>query len=600
MKRLSTLILLSVFFMSTASAADPKLSYQLSFDNAPQHYVDVKMDVSNWTGKDLIVKMPVWAPGSYLVREFSRNVEQFEATANGQPLSVQKISKNTWKINTNKVSNISVSYKVYAFELTVRTSFIDAAHGYLNGTSIFMYVDGKKSLPSTIKITPYKSWKEISTGLEKVNGDKWTLASPNYDILADSPIEIGNQEIIAFEAAGVPHEVALYGGGNYDKERLKADMKRICEEAYNVFDTHPCKHYTFIVHCMPSGGGGLEHLNSTTVQASKFSFNNETSYKGFLSLIAHEYFHLWNVKRLRPEALGPFDYDNENYTTMLWFSEGFTAYYDNLLTRRAGFYTPEAYLDVISADINKVSNQPGNYVLPVAEASFDAWIKLYRPSENSANSTISYYDKGSLLAMMLDMEILKSSKGTKDLDDLMKYLYNEYYLGKNRGFTDSEFKSAVEKIVDKNMDAFWAKYVNGTQAIPYNDYFAAVGLKLVDQNEGRKEVFFGANTKVDNGKIIVSSVVKGSAAYEAGINVNDEIIAFDNYRVDDLAKWVGYKKVGDKVTVLVSREGALQAIPVTFKANTNVRYRFEAIKSVTADQARAYNYWMKFDDKSGS
>ncbi|MCO4293661.1 PDZ domain-containing protein [Solitalea sp. MAHUQ-68] len=587
--------------MSTASAAETQLSYQLSFDDAAQHYVDVKMDINNWKGKDLIVKLPVWAPGSYLVREFARNVEQFQAVSGSTPLKVHKINKNTWKISTNKVSSISIRYKVYAFELTVRTSFIDAAHAYLNGTSIFMYIDGKKELPSTIKVTPTKNWKEISTGLEAVNGDKWTLSSPNYDILADSPIEIGNQEILKFEAAGVPHEIALYGGGNYDKAKLTRDVKQICEEATKVFDSHPCKHYTFIVHCMPSGGGGLEHLNSTTVQTSKFGFSNDKSYKSFLSLIAHEYFHLWNVKRLRPEVLGPFDYDNENYTTMLWFSEGFTAYYDNLLTRRAGFYTPDAYLDILTTDINKVVNQPGNYVQPVAEASFDAWIKYYRPNENSSNSTISYYDKGSILALILDMEILRDTKGAKDLDDLMKYLYNEFYLGKKRGFTDAEFKAAAEKICGRNLDEFFINYVNGTSPIPFNDYLSAVGLSLVDQNAGsRAEINFGANTKTDNGKIVVTSVTKGTSAYEAGINVNDEIIAFDNYRVDDLAKWLGYKKVGDKVDVLVSREGFLITIPVTLKANTNVKYKFVAIKSVSTEQAKSYNFWMKFDTQAGA
>ncbi|WP_243392555.1 M61 family metallopeptidase [Solitalea longa] len=585
--------------MNTSSAAETQLSYKLSFDEAAQHYVDVQMDVNHWNGKDLIVKLPVWAPGSYLVREFARNVEQFQAFSGSTALKVEKINKNTWKISANKATSINIKYKVYAFELTVRTSFIDAAHAYLNGTSVFMYIDGKKELSSTIKITPNSTWKEISSGLESVHDNKWTLSSPNYDVLADSPIEIGNQEILKFEAAGVPHEIALYGGGNYDKAKLTRDIKQICEEATKVFDSHPCKRYTFIVHCLPSGGGGLEHLNSTTVQTSRFGFNNDKSYKSFLSLIAHEYFHLWNVKRLRPEVLGPFDYDRENYTSMLWFSEGFTAYYDNLLTRRAGFYTPDAYLEVITADINKVVNQPGNQVQPVAEASFDAWIKYYRPNENSSNSTISYYEKGSILALILDMEILRDTKGVKDLDDLMKYLYTEYYLGKKRGFTDAEFKAAAELICGRNLNEFFSKYVNGTEPIPFNDYLSAVGLRLIDQNAGRSsEIYFGANTKTDNGKLIVSSVVKGTCAYEAGINVNDEIIGFDNYRVDDLNKWLGYKKVGDKVDVLVSREGSLLTIPVTLKANTTLKYKFDAITSVTADQAKAYNFWMKFDTQA--
>ncbi|MDX5348417.1 MAG: peptidase M61, partial [Hymenobacteraceae bacterium] len=296
------------------------------------HYFNVEMEMQDIKKKFIDVKMPVWAPGSYLVREFAKNVEDFSATTdNGKKLSWEKINKNTWRIYTQRAEPVKVQYKVYAYELTVRTSFIDASHAYLNGTSVFMYPEGYKNLSSTLTIKPYEKWNTISTALPQAGNDKWTFKADSYDELADSPIEIGTHKVYSFTANGVVHEVAMYGEGNYQPEKLMADMKKVVEEAISVFGELPVKRYVFIVHNTHSGGGGLEHLNSTTLQTNRWAYSPGRSYQGFLGLVAHEYFHLWNVKRLRPEPLGPFNYDAENYTQLLWVSEGFTSFYDDLL-----------------------------------------------------------------------------------------------------------------------------------------------------------------------------------------------------------------------------------------------------------------------------
>jgi predicted metalloprotease with PDZ domain len=574
--------------------ASPKITYSLSFEEAQAHYIDVEMSVDNIENKTVELHLPVWTPGSYLVREFSKSIEGFKAfDKSGKELKTEKTRKNIWKIYNDKSSDFKVKYRVYAFELTVRTCFVDVSHAYLNGSNIFMYINGMQELPSEIKIRPYKGWKKVSTSLENKSGDPFTLSSPNYDILADSPIEIGDHDVIDFTAQGIKHSVAMVGGGNYDKEKIVKDFTKIIDEETKVFGKNPCKNYTFIVHNVASGGGGLEHLNSTTVQALRFSYTTESSYNGFLGLIAHEYFHLWNVKRLRPVALGPFDYDNENYTRALWIAEGFTAFYDNLFVRRAGFYTPEKYLELVANEVSLVENSPGNKIQPLSESSFDAWIKYYRRNENSVNSTISYYDKGSIVGCMLNLEILHQTKGKQSLDDVLKYMYEEYYEKQKRGFTDEEMKAALEKIAGISLDEFYSKYINGTETIDYIKYFNYAGLKLTDHNATKNEAILGANTNTTNGKVLVTSVIAGTPAYQYGINVNDEIIAIDNIRADDAAKIIAMKKPGDKINVLVTRDGMIRTIEVVLDKNKNVKYALQKIEKPTEEQEAVYKAWIR-------
>jgi predicted metalloprotease with PDZ domain len=589
MKKLITLIVIGM--MANTVLAE-KISYQLTFPEAQGHYVNVTMEVK--TSKDeVVVKMPVWAPGSYLVREFARHVEGFKAKSGGTSLSFIKRDKNTWVIKNPTKSAISISYKVYAFELTVRTSFIDESHAYLNGTSIFMYVDGQLNQASEIIITPNSNWSKISCALPSEKNNAYHLYAENYDILADSPIEIGNQTIIEFTTQGVKHSVAMIGPGNYDAEKIKKDFAKIVDEATSVFGTHPCKNYTFFVHNVPAGGGGLEHLNSTSVQVQRFAYSNEATYQSFLGLVAHEYFHLWNVKRLRPVVLGPFNYDVENYTRMLWVSEGFTAFYDNWLVKRAGYNTPEKYLDIIANEYSAQTNLPGDKEQSVADASFDAWIKYYRRNENSNNTQVSYYDKGSILASLLNLMIIDHSGAKQNLDNLMSYLYEEYYNKKNTGFTDEQFKAAAEKFTGKNLDEFYKNYVNGVTAIPYESFLKIVGLKLTDLNATKNDAYLGANSTSTNGKVLITSVVKNSPAYTYGINVNDEILAIDNFRTDDLTKALTYKKAGDKVSILLNRDGMIKTIEVTLIKNTTVKYKIEKMATPSPEQEAAYKQWIR-------
>lgn len=582
--------------VTTSALAVPTIHFEVSFKEPQAHYAEIKMEISDLRKDYIDVKMPVWTPGSYLVREYSRHVESVEACdADGTHLAVEKIDKNTWRIQSDKAKKITFSYRIYGFEVSVRTNFIDDSHAFLSPAATFMYVDGLLNHPVAVTVVPHANWSKISTGLDAVAGKPNTFQAADFDILFDSPIEVGNQDVFTFEAAGVHHEIAMVGGGNYDKERLKTDCAAIVEEATSIFGVNPNKRYVFIVHNYQSGGGGLEHLNSTVLGASRNGYQTERSYVGFLGLVAHEYFHLWHVKRLRPAELGPFDYDAENYTSALWIMEGFTAYYDNLLLRRCGFLNENGYLQALSNDVNTVENRPGNDVQPVALASFDAWIKYYRPDENSANTSVSYYNKGALMAMLLDLKILATTQGKKRLDDVLKAAYEKFYINEQRGFEIPEFQALIEQVAGTSVaDIFDAAHAVGP--LDYNSYLNPVGYELVDYNKGRQVPDLGFNTSANDGRIMVTSVTRGTGAWNGGINVRDEILAINGERLDangrELSRLMQLAVVGDQLNVLIARDGKIKELTITLGEDTNGAFRIVPLKNVSAEQELLGKIWL--------
>jgi predicted metalloprotease with PDZ domain len=585
-----TLLFFMTFTTSAVNAAS--IAYNISFPEAQAHYADVEMKISGINQNTLELKMPVWTPGSYLVREFARNIESLSVTTGNKTLTANKTRKNIWQINTSGITTITVKYRVYAFEVSVRTSFIDNKYAFLSSPDIFLYPGNMLQSPATIHINPYKGWDKVSSSLEKVNGDTFTRYSPNFDILFDSPIEVGNQDIFNFDVDGVAYEVAMTGGGSYDKERIKKDFTKIVKEEVAIFGENPNKHYTFIVHNYLRGGGGLEHLSSTVLGASRDGYSNEKTYQSFLSLAAHEHFHLWNVKRLRPIVLGPFDYDNEAYTTNLWIAEGFTAYYQDLIVHRTKLYPADNFLALLATEISTLENQPGAKVQTLAESSFDAWIKAYRPNENSPNTGISYYTKGAVVGLLLDLEIIKSSNGKYALDDVMKYMYNEYYKVKKRGYTDDEFKLGLEKFAGKKLDDFYANYINGLTPLAYNTYLGYAGYKLTDELANSNDAELGITRMANVARLIVTGVTRGSAAWVDGINVNDEILEIDGVAVPDKGDLIPGKKPGDKVMVTLVRDGLILTLPVTLLKRNAVKFKFEELPNPTAEQLSVRKKWL--------
>lgn len=585
-------ILFSLLF--TFFSFSQNIHYKVRMIKPQTHYFQVSMEVASFKGKTMTVKMPVWAPGSYLVREFAKNVNQVHAyDENNKELNVVKSTKNAWVVTTNKAKKITVNYEVYAFELTVRTSFLDLTHGFISSSGVFMYLDGNKDKGGLVTVYPHSTFKQITTPLELANeqiasdGSK-TFQFPNYDMLADSPIEVGNQEVFDFTVGETKHTVALYGEGNYNIDELKVGMAKVVKACNSVFNnTNPNKNYTFIVHNVVDGQGGLEHTNSTVLSVNRWIYGNDIN--DFYNLVAHEYFHLWNVKRIRPYALGPFDYDNENYTTMLWFSEGFTSYYADLLLARAGFTTKYEFIRALQGKINYVEGSRGARVQSVASSSFDAWIKSYRPNENSANTTVSYYSKGTIIGAYLDALIIDKSNKTKCLDNFMQHLYNTYYVTKKRGFTDAEFKRDLETFIGMDMSDFYDKYINGTDIIDYENVLPAAGIDVMKKE--KSVISFGANCTQEGGRCIVKSIRSGSPAENCGLSVGDEIVSIDNNRCDKatLESYTNSMKDGSEFVLIVARDEEMNLLKANIFEYNTVSFTL----SESSSNTDKLNYWLR-------
>lgn len=525
-----------------------------------------------------------------MIREFARQVQNTEAlSSSGKKLDIHKTRKNHWEVNTKSENSFTIKYKVYCNELTVRTSEITNEHAFINCSNVFISAKGMESEKCSVRINPHTTWKTISTGLEKI-GDNLYEAE-NYDILADSPIEIGNQKVLEFEIQNIKHYIALVGRGNYDSEKLINDFKRIAEAQINFFGGIPYKHYTFIVELVENNGGGLEHLNSFAVQFPRFSFIDEKSYKEFLGLVSHEFFHLWNVKRIRPIELGPFDYDNENYTTGLWVSEGWTSIYDNIFIRRCGVLDNKDYYQFIEKEINDIMKYQGRFNQSLFESSYDTWIKFYRQDENSKNSQVSYYTKGALVALMLNIEIITSTNCQKSLDDALKTLWDDYKKNTATGFTNERVKEICETLAGKDLTDFWNKYLMGLDELPIFEYLNKAGLEVKNANEGITSL--DIDTKFENCRLIIVKAYDGGSAYAAGLTSNDEIIALNGVRVNNITydKRLNDYKPGDNVNVLINRKGLIEEIDVKVIPSIP-KYEISEMENMTDEQRKVLNKWL--------
>ncbi len=584
-------LIILLFCTFLGSAYGQKIVYKLRMEQPQTHYFQVEMELTDFNETTLNVKMPVWAPGSYLVREFAKNVDLVKAYDGDKKLPVEKSSKNTWVIKKGNAKKITVKYEVYAFELSVRTSFLDMTHGFVSGSGVFMYLEGHKAAKGCVDVIPHSSFAHITTALplcpESAATDGGTRFKFNdYDQLADCPIEIGNQEIFDFTASGVKHTVAVYGRGNHNVDNMKRDMAKVVETATDVFGQNPNKEYTFIIHNVERAQGGLEHVNSTVLSVNRWSYDG-SKYLGFLNLVAHEYFHLWNVKRIRPIELGPFNYDAENYTTLLWVMEGFTSYYDELLMLRAGFYDVNQYLSKLNGSLNYVEGSIGARVQPLAHASYDAWIKAYRPNENSFNTTMTYYSRGQLMASIFDAMIIDASKGKKCLDHFMQSLYKKFYEKEGRGFTEAEFKAELESFTKSDLTEFFERYIRGTEIPDYTMYYAKMGVKA--NREDVKSIKFGARM---NGNI-VRGVARGSAAESIGLSANDEVLAIDGYRVDasSMSKILSKFEMTETFDLLISRDNILYTLKGKMSEVTTPRFDLEIDEESSKKALR--EYWLR-------
>lgn len=596
----------------------PQISYTVSMPQPNSHLLEVEMTMRSSAANrplaaDTKLLMPVWTPGSYLIREYARHVQDFEVTdatneaAQGRLLQWRKINKNTWSITTAGARAIKVNYRVYANELTVRTNELNDRHAFWNNAATLMYPENQLAAASTLTVKPPPTWK-IATGLPLAEpsaqvagglnalqpGAPQTFRAANFDVLYDSPFLVSDFKYFEFDTRGKRHRFVLDGEGNYEIEKLQRDVPKIVEEAAKIFGGLPYDNYTFLLMAA-QGGGGLEHLNSTALIARRFAFQTPAQYRGFLSLVAHEYFHLWNVKRIRPDALGPFNYTAENYTRLLWVAEGITSYYEDMLPIRAGLLTDKDYLEQLGNSIRALQNTPGRLEMSAEEASFDAWIKYYRQDENSLNSQVSYYDKGALLGLLLDLEIRRRTQSRASLDNVMQRLYNDFSL-KNRNYTPEDFQKVAEQVAGGSLEDFFAKYVRGREELPFDEMLAAVGLTLKAQPEANApaKAYFGANLTQTGETLTVRNVLAGSPAYVQGVYANDQILALNNFRVNQQSfnDRLAERKPGDEITLTVFRGDELRNLQVKLGTDPNGTYRITSVANPSDEQRRLYQSWL--------
>ena len=521
------------------------------------------------------VSLPVWIPGSYLVREFSKNLQGLEARQGKQTLQLTQCDKHRWQADCDTRKPLVLAYSVCAYDTSVRTAWLDASRGFFNGTSLCLRVEGQEKRKHTLDIasTPATTDWSVATGLTPVRTNKngfGLYAAANYDELVDCPVEMGSFWTGRFTACGVSHRFVVAGAApSFDGKRLLEDTRKICEAAIRFWhgDGHkpPFKNYLFMLNAVGDGYGGLEHRNSTALICGRRDLprSGETrpqeGYTTLLGLISHEYFHTWNVKRLRPSEFTGYDYARENYTKMLWFFEGFTSYYDDLLLRRARLIDDAAYLKLITKTVNQVLQTPGRTVQTVAQASFDAWVKYYRQDENTPNATVSYYTKGSLVALCLDLALRR--EGHTTLDDVMRALWQRSAGGP---MSEADLRAVLRELGGRAFDEELDQWVHSTAELPLAQLLAGQGVALKAE---KPQLAQRLGLRVaENHSVHIKTVLRGSAAERAGMNAGDEWLGVEvkgqSWRITKLDDVAFYAGSHTNLEALVARDGRLLRLPL--------------------------------------
>lgn len=525
---------------------EARIHYHLSFPQAGMHLLHAEMRVET-DGSDVIFAMPGWLPGSYKVRDFVANQGDVQAfDGGGEALPFEWLSKSRLLVRGEGKTEVRLRYTYYAHERTVRHSHINRFHAFLNPGNCLMFVEGRTEEIHHVHID--HPWSRVSTALSPVADGMW--GALNYDILIDSPIEIGDHYSAAYERHGAQHEVAITGAGDFDPDWITERTKEVIDNAVDLWGGLPYDRYVFILHMLPDQYGGLEHARSQVSMFDSNSFGDKKRIGKFLALLTHEFFHTWNVKRLRPAELGPFNYHEENYTRMLWLAEGVTSYYDDLISFRSGFYTRKEYLKILSEDhLNALQDVPGRLAMSIKDSSFLAWVKLYNPTPDSANRFPSYYLKGGVIFLLLDLFIVDATSGEKSFDDGLRALYDRYERNPEAGITEEEFVRIVSDAVGVEIAEPFLGWLNSTEELPFQDLFLTVGLEWKEKEEKEEKIgegivlpsaektWVGLALSEDRGSLKVAKVWADSPAELAGIGPEDELIAVNGRRVRDVKGW---------------------------------------------------------------
>lgn len=567
------------------------MHYYVSIPHPATHIVKVRFEIDNWQEKSLTLTLPVWTPGSYLIREYARHIQSFSAqcAVTNQSLSTKKVTKNSWLIDNIDNHQIIIDYEIYANDLTVRTNHVDSTHGFLTGAALFFYIPNYEHNAIAVTIIPPTPDWQIVTALPPLDNQKNTFLADDFDTLVDSPWEIGIHQQYNFEVENKAHQWIIWGQGNLEIDRVIADTQKIIKTEAQMFGGLPYEEYFFLLHLSASGFGGLEHRNCCVLNYPRFGFKNQEKYNRFIQLVAHEFFHLWNVKRIRPQALEKFDYQQENYTTSLWFSEGTTSYYDLIIPLRSGIYDRQEFLNLLGKEITQYLNIEGRNIQTLAESSFDAWIKLYRRDAYSNNCQISYYLKGELVTLLLDLLIRNNTDNHQCFDDVMRGMWNKF--GKDEiGFSPEELIDEIEAVANLDLSEFFHLYLETTTELPFNQYFEPFGLVLEPESAETNIPYLGITAQDKN----ITFVDAHSPAGQVGIDAGDELLAIDNFRVtgETLNERLENYQAGNMITITIFHQEELITKEVKLGVPQPASYQVKIIDNPTTKQQENLNKWL--------
>ena len=590
-----SIILFFVTQFSFAEKPNANISYVVTMEDPATHYYHVSLTYKNIKKETLDFKMCAWTPGYYQIIDFAKAVENFHvADTKGKEIQFEKAAENIWRVHNNKEISIVITYDVKALVPFVGNIYLDDQRGYITPGGLFLYLDEELRNPITIQIKPYSKWPNlVATGLDSLPGKQNTFYAADFDVLYDCPFLMGYLESFpSFTVKGIPHYFIGYNMGEFDRNQFMADLKKIVETGSAIIGDIPYSHYTFL--SIGKGGGGIEHLNSSSLSfrgAEDFTKGKKRTY----DFIAHEYFHHYNVKRIRPIELGPFDYSKENHTNMLWVSEGFTVYYEYLITRRAGLTTEDDLLKSFQTNLRAYENKPGHLYQSATQASFETWSDGPNGRTNDeVNKTISYYDKGPVLGLMIDFAIRHQTNNKKSLDDVMRLLYKKYYQTKKRGFTEKEFQMECEAMAGISLAEIFedASTVN---AIDYPKYFAYAGLSIDTLIRKLPGAYLGISTRQKDSVVFISEIDWKSPAWNAGLHTKDTILEVDGNKasVESLSNTIKEKKSGDVIRLLVKKGDARDAITILLGTKEEKSFDITRMENPDALQSDIYKSWEK-------
>jgi predicted metalloprotease with PDZ domain len=561
------------------------VQYTITPKDLAAHLFEVTVTVNKPDPSGQLFSLPAWIPGSYMIREFARHIVQINGHSGSRRVKLKKLDKHTWQAAPVD-GELTLRYDVYAWDLSVRAAHLDQTHGFFNGSSVFLRAHGLENLPHVVDIrkpddAQIRSWR-VATSLPELKAKRYgfgTYIAQDYDELIDHPVEMGDFELATFRAHGVQHDFVVTGQvPNLDLERIAADLKKVCESQIALFEPRskkaPMNRYVFLTMAVGEGYGGLEHRASTALLCSrndlpvKGKADMSDGYRGFLGLCSHEYFHTWNVKRIKPAVFAPYDLDVEAYTPLLWLFEGFTSYYDDLVLVRSGVITDVDYCKLLAKQINGVLKGSGRFKQSVAESSFDAWTKYYRQDENSPNAIVSYYAKGALVALALDLTIRKDTKNKKSLDDVMRALWKRYgrdfYSPKGgRGVTEVDVEALFDEVTGLALKRTLDKFVNGTTDLPLAELLQDFGIDMADRRR-KPRLSLGVRTSREGSDCKLANVYENGAAHRAGLSAGDVLVAIDGLRVTaaNYDALLERYRIGDKVTLHAFRRDELMMFEV--------------------------------------